>query len=384
MTCSISACETEKFLWVQDVHFGTSALPLGAVTQSFKYVVDIAIRKKINRIVIGGDITDRPLTLSDDYSSEYIVFAIWLLTLCANLGIEIVIIEGTPSHDWKQARIFEFIKDELGLNVGLVYISTLSIIHLDGLGDVLIVPDQWRTKASTTFEEILTLLKERGIKTVQYAFMHGSFKYQMPKFLRNKLDLHDEEEFCKIVDKAILIGHDHHRSNYKKIHCAGSLERSSHGQEDPKGAFFVEQLENGKPYIEFIRNDMAQVYKDLFVDGLDANEILDKFNELRLDLDKPAHVRLVSTTGLSIVTEFIKRYEKIYDNVVWSSKDLSKKGDSNSVAEIGETELSFAKINLDIDTISTLLSKRLQNKYGDEKTKDLKVILDEVIDEVRT
>lgn len=64
----------KKFLWVQDVHFGTSALPLGAVTQSFKYVVDIAIRKKINRIVIGGDITDRPLTLSDDYASEYIVF----------------------------------------------------------------------------------------------------------------------------------------------------------------------------------------------------------------------------------------------------------------------------------------------------------------------
>ena len=110
MTYSTSTFETEKFLWVQDVHFGTSALPLGAVTQSFKYVVDIAIRKKINRIVIGGDITDRPLTLSDDYASEYIVFVIWLLKICALLGIEIVIIEGTPSHDWKQARIFEQIK----------------------------------------------------------------------------------------------------------------------------------------------------------------------------------------------------------------------------------------------------------------------------------
>ena len=30
--------------------------------------------------------------------------------------------------------------------------------------------------------------KEREIKSVDYAFMHGSFKYQMPKFLRNKLD----------------------------------------------------------------------------------------------------------------------------------------------------------------------------------------------------
>ena len=383
MTYSTLVSKTEKFLWVQDVHFGTSALPPGVVAQSFKYVVDVAIRKGINRIVIGGDITDQPLTLINDHASEYVVFVIWLLKTCEELGIEINIIEGTPSHDWKQARLFEQIKEALGLSTKLVYINTLSIIYLEGLGNVLIVPDQWRTKATQTFTEILTLLKERELDKVDYAFMHGSFKYQMPKFLRTKLDLHDEEEFCKIVDKAIFVGHDHHRSNYKKIYCAGSLERSSHGQEEDKGAFFVEVLESGKPFVEFIKNIKAQVYRDLVVDGLDAQEILDKFFELGIDLEEPSHVRLVSTTGLTVINEFIKRYEVIYDTVKWSSKDLSKKGSSQTVAEIGETELSFSKINLDITTISTLLSDRIRSKHGEEKAKDLEVILNEVVEEVR-
>lgn len=383
MTYSTSPSKTEKFLWVQDVHFGTSALPLGAVTQSFKYVVNVCIAKGINRIVVGGDITDQPLTLANDYSSEYIVFAIWLLQICEQHGIELVILEGTPSHDWKQARIFEQLKAALNIDIKLVYVSTLSIIHLDGLGNVLFVPDQWRTKASDTFNEIKDLMKEREIKMLDWAFMHGSFKYQMPQFLRNKLDLHDEEDFCKIVDKAILVGHDHHRSNYKKIHCAGSLERSSHGQEDPKGVFFVEVLDSGKPYIEFVKNTQAQIYKDVVVDGLDANEILSRFEELGLDLEREAHVRLVSTTGLTVVNEFIQRYEKIFDNIIWSSKDLSKKGSRTTVAEIGETELVFSKINLDINTISTLLDKRLRDKYGDERANTLKVILDEVVEEVK-
>ena len=121
----------------------------------------------------------------------------------------------------------------------------------------------------------------------------------------------------------------------------------------------------------------------MVVDGLDAQEILDKFFELGIDLEEPSHVRLVSTTGLTVINEFIKRYEVIYDTVKWSSKDLSKKGSSQTVAEIGETELSFSKINLDITTISTLLSDRIRSKHGEEKAKDLEVILNEVVEEVR-
>ena len=229
-------------------------------------------------------------------------------------------------------------------------------------------PDEWRTKAVDTYNEVLVLLKEKGLEKVDWAFMHGCFKYQMPNFLQHRLDLHDEEDYCKIVNKGIFIGHHHNFSEYKKIHCAGSLERWSFGQENEKGAFFVEELMNGEIYVEFIRNPCAQVYMDVIVDGLTSNEILSKIKKFDVDLHSPINIRLTTTSGIEVVNEFIDKYKYIYTEVKWKSKDLSKKG-IKPVTQLVDDQLVFSKINLDFDTLETLMLNRLAEKYPEKISK---------------
>ena len=367
---SVSESKRERvsFLWVQDVHFGANGLPFNAVTQSFMYVYNVAKRKGIKAVVFGGDTTDRELPLWTDGAVEYIHFIDWLLKDAYVNGIEILGIEGTPSHDYKQFMLFEEIKASQKLETKLLYVSKLTIINLPMFGNVLIVPDEWRTKAVDTYNEVLVLLKEKGLEKVDWAFMHGCFKYQMPTFLQHRLDLHDEEDYCKIVNKGIFIGHHHNFSEYKKIHCAGSLERWSFGQESEKGAFFVEELMNGETYVEFIRNPCAQVYMDVIVDGLTSNEILSKIKKFDVDLHSPINIRLTTTSGIEVVNEFIDKYKYIYTEVKWKSKDLSKKG-IKPVTQLVDDQLVFSKINLDFDTLETLMLNRLAEKYPEKISK---------------
>ena len=371
---------TFKWLWVQDVHFGVTSVPIGAITASFKCVYEAAKRRGISKVVFGGDVTDRPLSLVNDYASEYMQFIIWLLKDAFENDIEIIIIEGTPSHDWKQARLFEQMKKELGIDVKLVYITKLTIIHLEDFGNVLVVPDQWRPLASTTYNEVLTLLKEKELEQVDYAFMHGSFNYQVPKFLRSRLDLHDEDAYFKLVKKGIFIGHEHSYSTYKNIYCAGSLERTKHGQEEEKGAFFVEERLTGKLHVEFLRNSKAQVFKDVLVDGLTSDEILSKIEDMGINLEQPANIRLVVMRDVQVVSEFIKKYKLLYPEIKWSLKNVSSGNEKNEDFQLEQADIEFQQINLDRSAITSFLMKRIEEKYP-EKVSQIKSLLEETIEQ---
>lgn len=373
MTCLTLAF---KWLWVQDIHFGVPSIPVGGITESFKAVYEAGKRRGIKKLVIGGDITDKALDLTNDYGPEFITFAIWLIKDAEENGIEIIIIEGTPSHDWKQARIFEKLKESLNSDVKLIYISTLSILYLEDFGNVLVVPDQWRASTSTTLMEVKTLLREKNLEQVDWAFMHGSFDYQVAEFLRKRLDLHDSDEYNQIVKKGIFVGHEHTRSSYQKIQCAGSIERTKHGQEEEKGGLFVEELPTGKIHIEFIRNNKAKVFKDILTDDLNPDAIFRKIDELKIDLNKFANIRLVATKDIEMVNEFIKKNKLIYPEIKWSVKNLSVKNQDNLV----ELEtIEFAKVNLDVGAIKDLLVSRLTKKYPD-RLAGLKNVLDNTIE----
>lgn len=368
---------TFKWLWVQDVHFGVPSVPVGAVSQSFKMVYEAAKRRGIRKLVIGGDLTDRPLELTNDYGSEFVQFVIWLLNDAEQNDIEIIVIEGTPSHDWKQARILEQLRESINSKAKLVYISVLSIVNLDGFGNVLIVPDQWRSSTETTLLEVKTLLREKNLEQVDWAFMHGSFDYQVPVFLRSRLDLHKSDEYLKIVKKGIFIGHEHTRSSHFKINCAGSLERTKHGQEEEKGGLYIEELVNGKVHVEFIRNSKAQIFKDILVDDLTPEQILSKIEKEGVNLEQFANIRLVATKDADVHNEFIKKYKQIYPEVKWSFKNMSSKEESQTLTEVELIE--FSKVNLDTNTIKELLISRLADKFPD-RLHSLKMVLDNTLE----
>ena len=112
-----------KWLWISDSHFGVSSVPVGAITDSVTNVYESGKRRGIQAVVIGGDTTDRPLELINDYSIEFIEFGAKFLKDAGENGITIIVIEGTPSHDWKQARLFESLKRTLN-NLACLHIVT--------------------------------------------------------------------------------------------------------------------------------------------------------------------------------------------------------------------------------------------------------------------
>ena len=374
----ISTTTSFKWLWVQDVHFGVPTVPVGGITESFKYVYEEAKRKGIKTVVFGGDITDRPLSISDPYGPEYVEFVVWLLNDAQKNDIAIIIIEGTKSHDWGQGSLFESIKRESNIDVDLLYVDKLSIVTVNGFGNVLIVPDQWRTDASVTFNEVKQLLKEKGLEKVHYAFMHGSFRYQVPKFLRNRVELHDEEAYCSVVEKAILIGHEHSYSKYKIINCAGSLDRHKHGQEEEKGGFFGEQLANGNVLIEFIRNAKSQIFKDVPVDETTSDGILKAIRSYKIDLGQPCNIRLIALKDVQVVSEFIKKYKYEYPMVKWSVKNMTTNERPVDEFKLEDVDLTFNKVILETETLTNILKRRIEAKYP-ERCLDINSLLDEVI-----
>ena len=139
---------------------------------------------------------------------------------------------------------------------------------------------------------------------------------------------------------------------------------------------FVEELPTGKIHIEFIRNNKAKVFKDILTDDLNPDAIFRKIDELKIDLNKFANIRLVATKDIEMVNEFIKKNKLIYPEIKWSVKNLSVKNQDNLV----ELEtIEFAKVNLDVGAIKDLLVSRLTKKYPD-RLAGLKNVLDNTIE----
>ena len=75
---------------------------------------------KLDLILLAGDIFDHLLTLPQEEVDEIQAWITELLAICAKYNILLRVLEGTPSHDWKQSR--QFVNLNLGAGVAKVYI----------------------------------------------------------------------------------------------------------------------------------------------------------------------------------------------------------------------------------------------------------------------
>ena len=63
-------------------------------------------------------------------------------------------------------------------------------------------------------------------------------------YIIKNIPKHDQEYYNSIVNYYVLVGHDHKFKIYNNILATGSVDRTRHGEEEPKG--FMELYINAK------------------------------------------------------------------------------------------------------------------------------------------
>lgn len=367
-----------NMLWWQDVHLFHKNTPTAHVLASLRRTYNAAKAKcHLDKVVLGGDLTDREVAYS---SKEIHLFQDWVAEFLTDLkkeGTELDILEGTPLHDWEQQQAIVELNKSFNIGCTINYIKHLTIRRTEKFGDILYIPDQWRPRCEETWQDVQDELIHHGLTQVDWIFMHGAFKHQMPPHLHKKVDLHISENYSNIAKRFVFVGHHHDRSQWNNICCAGSLDRLTHGQEDAKGCFLVEVVDE-LTHITFIENTAAKPYITLDCTGFDM-DALKALLAPYLTHERNMAIRL-KAAKTDVAAQSIDMLSDRYPWIDWTFFDISQK-EKAQIVTISRDSISIPKVNLNKENIAKMLVDRLTQAAPD-KVEQLQRKINEVIEYV--
>lgn len=348
-----------KMAVISDVHLGHPKNEASYIVKNlrtaFPWNEETA---QLDFIFIAGDLLDRLLQRPDEASVHIDLWALEFLGLCKAFGIRLRILEGTPSHDWKQSAIFETLNDGAKIGCDLKYIRELSIVYEPDFDiNILYVPDEWEPDPSDTYAQTLELMRAKGLEKIDFAIMHGQFEYQLPSFI--KAPKHNSSDYLKIIKYLIFIGHVHVYSTYERIIAQGSFDRLSQGEEGPKGHVRATVFPNGDYLADFVENKNARKFITIECEGLTLEESLREVESQIANIPDNSFIRVSCLKGnplLENIHELTLRWPLYY----WSKIVRDIKEDE---VEIEENELSvidFNPITITRDNITKLMMDRIR------------------------
>ena len=301
---------------VHDIHLAHPRTPtkhiVDCLMQDFP---DNAVTAALDWLVIPGDVFDGIVTVGSPDHSEIIGWICNLLMICAKHDIVLDVLEGTPSHDRNQSKLFVDLNESNNIGCNLTYVESLSVLYKKEFDiNVLYIPDRCRPNCSDIWEDVCAIMSDLGLEKVDYALMHGLFEYHLkPGF---EVDTHLTKNYLPIVNKYIFIGHDHRQIQHKHILGAGSYARLKHGEHGAKGHYRVSVNDNGLDDITFKENKRAIIFDDLDVQGLSLAEVHAAIQAL--DLPPLSRVRLVMSRD-DVCVNMYRNIEVEYGDYVWST-----------------------------------------------------------------
>ncbi len=312
-----------KIVELSDIHLGHHSTPTTTILNGlYRLLRETPENTDTDLLVLAGDVFDRELSFPD---SNLVAIRKWIeavLVFCKKHDIVLRILEGTPSHDWKQSFEFEHANEQIGIGADVKHVKTLSIEHIDKLNiDVLYVPDGMDN--DQVWIDVQGLLIQKNLEKVDFAIMHGTFPHQIPEEASKWMQFHSPENYLSIVRHHIFVGHIHQYSQYERILSAGSFDRLTHGDESPKGSIHYTLKTDGSYDIRFVVNKEATVYKTLDLRETAIEECLDKVVEIVADnFPNGSRFRLwiERSDGLSHLMAALKR---LYPQHSWTTKIAS-------------------------------------------------------------
>lgn len=354
-----------RVLFISDIHLFHPKTVTSKIVEELKYYFDDSLNVDI--VYIGGDFFDRLSSLPKDIAVDAHDCIYYLLKWCKKTDTQLRVLEGTPSHDWRQSKWFITINTLSGINADVEYIPDLSIEYNERY-DIytLYVPDEWNSDTSVTLNEVKTLLKNKGIEKVDLSIMHGQFHYQLPEIA--KAPKHDENEYLNLTRYYISIGHVHRHSTYDRIIAQGSFSRLIHGEEEAKGFVIATIYKSGDMMYEFVENTLATKYIDIDLTNVSIEDSNALIASKIKGLPEFSYIRLI-TLDTHPYAKNLDTIIRQYSNYKFSPiKVISTKVEDNTPVE------SFSNYNvvqITKDNLSTLLLNRLSEKGIDKEDIEL-------------
>jgi DNA repair exonuclease SbcCD nuclease subunit len=347
-----------KIAVASDIHLGHARNPTERIIKNLRAAFpDNAETAELDMIVLAGDVFDTHLSLPDDVVTEIKVWVTYMLRLCKKHDILLRVLEGTPSHDWKQSKIFQSLNEVTGIGADLKYVRNLSIEYEERHDMwLLFVPDEWTNSTETTLSQVHDLLRAKGLTHVDYAFMHGQFEYQLPPHV--KAQKHSSEEYLKIVKHLIFIGHVHIHSRYERIIAQGSFDRLSHGEEGPKG--HVRAYRRGdESDVVFFENEAALRFVTVKCEAMTLEDTLAEIAKQVQALPPDSFVRVQATYDNPIFSNMDALVRK-WPWFTWDKKPIDD-GETEAAETMVDDEVSYIPITITRDNVTAMLTDRLIN-----------------------
>lgn len=352
------------YLVISDVHFFNKSTPTKSLVDNFyEYFDNFSDNSrftKLDIIFIAGDLFDDMCYYK--HPDVLLVNNLMrvLMRFCAAHGIILRILEGTKSHDYKQAANFQPMADAFGDALNYKYIQSLMVERMAGIDlTILYMPDDWSHSAAETQRQVVELMEAEGLDKVDIGIFHGMFEHQIP-LLANDPATHNAEYYLSIVRFFINIGHVHIASVFDRILAQGSFGRIAHGEEGAKGAFLVHLSMIGAHRFEFVENKKAVIYRTLEI----RHEDLDKAAvDIRKELDKlpdHSHFRIAAPKGSSVLA-LLAYFKKEYPFINFKTKELkSKENNRDQLAEAVNIATKYVPITLNKETLIPLIIEELE------------------------
>lgn len=371
-----------KAVAFSDVHTGHKTTPTANIISRLKQQVQALLEDKPDFIFIPGDFFDHLLTLPEEGTKLIQSFIAWLLQFCKVHDIRLRVLEGTPSHDWKQNYLFVQINHDNGINADVRYYDKLDIGYEQDFDlHILYVPDEWDESTSVTLAQVKELLAAKGLQSVDLAIMHGMFEFQVPAHLQDRLPLHNQAEYESFVKYLIVIGHDHVHKRNGKVIVPGSFDRLRHNEEEPKGFIRFNISPKGKVDVVFIENTQAERYVTLDLTNLSVEQALLHIDDSIKALPEYAKVRLRYPENHPIA-EHLTELTRTYSDVVWSKSKIDKEDKPNTVTVSDVLSHQYTAIVLNRDTLHYKLMQEITEQYSEVDTALASQLLQETLTHV--
>lgn len=356
--------KTLQIASVSDIHLGHRRNETREIIANLRRAFpDSPATAKLDLLVLVGDVYDGLLSLPDEEVQEIDFWIEYVLRMCKKHDIVLRVLEGTPSHDWKQSQRFVTINEITGIGADLKYVKDLSIEYIEKLDiSVLYVPDEWDTTTERTYAQVQELLKAKGLAQVDFAFMHGQFEFQLPEHV--KAQKHNSTLYLEIVKYLVFIGHVHTHSRYERIIAQGSFDRLSHGEEGPKGHVRATVRPNGEADVVFVENQHAKLFLTVDCTDLTLEQTLVKIEQFVQGLPDGSNVRVQAGPDNPVFTN-MELLIRSHPMLTWSKKVDEVKQD---LPELVEVETVYVPITLSKDNLEGLLLERLANNNADALT----------------
>lgn len=351
-----------KILNVGDVHLGHARTPTEFILRNLDIYINVpSVLDDIDLVSIAGDFFDRCLSYADHQVGLIESWITRFLMQCVASNVIVRVLEGTPSHDWKQSSFFEQQAKSVGIPVDVRHVTELSIEHIEALDmDVLYVPDKWRPTTVETWTEVQGLLSQHGLTQIDIAIMHGAFEYQLPEIVTEPA--HDSVSYLSIVKYLIFIGHVHRNFVRDRIVPSGSFDRLVQGEEEPKGFHIAEvDIKSSNYKLTFCENKKAKIYKAIDLDQFDETNIWGFLDQLVKEYPKKSAFSLKVKKG-NTLNGSLRHIRSRYPDFEW---DMAIEKTKKEKTEEMESALFASMVSLPDLTPEELLKTSktiMQNK----------------------